>query len=412
MTCLSFQEEYREIMEALSGAVGIVENVCEISPLKFQKEYYEKNRPLLISGGAKMWPALRKWSPEYLIGVIGKLPATLNLFKHYPDQMKRNILPKMAMAEAIRTIDDNVNPDETYYIIRDSIINHSSKLLEDIRKPQWINDVIFSTDLWYGSARNVTPIHYDAVDNFIVQIKGQKTVIMYAHNDTKFIYPQSLYTGGRFNFSEISSRKFLKDDQQYARFHKATAYMVPLEPGDVLYIPPGWWHEVHTHNEQATTITFFFNKRKFSSFIWQFLGYQSCRLHEIEEDKETKDLLYFSNYTTAFNIIPKLLEKKQYWLAAVLGGVVIENLVRVSLDDHLMGLFDILEKSSHASHPVCKELISHQKWPYWYNILKLGKQENNEELSKLSLENFAKEIEAYIHLKIPNRDIENNWLTY
>jgi len=374
----------------------MVQSVPEISNLDFKNNFYKKNKPLLILNGARSWPALQKWSFEYLNEVVGDIPIVLNLFEHFPHEMRRTILPKMTMKQAIQLMENNKEPTHTYYILRDPIINSSPTLWKDLEKPSWVEDVFFSTDLWFGSENNITPIHFDAVDNFLVQIMGEKKVILYDHLETILIYPHSLHTGGRFNFSEISSRKFLSKDGRFPEFYKATTYEVDLKPGNVLYIPPGWWHEVHTYEKPAASITFFFNKREFSSFSWRFLGYQSCRLHEIMEE-ETRSIIYFSNYTTSFDNISKLLEKKQYWLAIVLLGTLLENLVRIWVQNPIIGFFDTLKNSEE---PNCQKLISHPKWQYWLSIFKLAHQEDNQKLSQLDLNPFVTDILNYIRAEI------------
>ena len=42
------------------------------SPLVFLREYVMPNIPVVIRGGVQHWPALVKWSDDYLTEVLGK----------------------------------------------------------------------------------------------------------------------------------------------------------------------------------------------------------------------------------------------------------------------------------------------------------------------------------------------------
>lgn len=43
------------------------EHGSEISPLVFMREYVSQNRPFVLRGGAKHWPALKRWTLPYLV---------------------------------------------------------------------------------------------------------------------------------------------------------------------------------------------------------------------------------------------------------------------------------------------------------------------------------------------------------
>jgi len=69
----------------------------EVTTAKFVKEYEEENKPLLIKGASKSWPALqgnRKWDSDYLLKVtegktfratsgVAPLPAQFNLTDYF-----------------------------------------------------------------------------------------------------------------------------------------------------------------------------------------------------------------------------------------------------------------------------------------------------------------------------------------
>jgi ribosomal protein L16 Arg81 hydroxylase len=72
---------------------------------------------------------------------------------------------------------------------------------------------------------------------------------------------------GRFNFSQCFSQ-FFDESEQCPQFTEAKCYQVVVEPGDILYVPIGWWHEVKTGDERAVSLTYFFNLKKNYCLLW------------------------------------------------------------------------------------------------------------------------------------------------
>ena len=62
--CLSAKDFY------LPGTVAELDGVP--SPLEFLKHYVMPNIPVVIRGGVGHWPALSKWTDEYLCQCLGK----------------------------------------------------------------------------------------------------------------------------------------------------------------------------------------------------------------------------------------------------------------------------------------------------------------------------------------------------
>lgn len=93
--------------------------------------------------------------------------------------------------------------------------------------------------MWLGSAGAHTPCHYDTMGrNVVVQVFGKKRWILFKP-DTK-LHPT------RIPFEETSvycTENFFSPNnlQQFAGLQP---FVVDLGPGDILIIPPRWWHYV------------------------------------------------------------------------------------------------------------------------------------------------------------------------
>ncbi|EGD77387.1 hypothetical protein PTSG_12738 [Salpingoeca rosetta] len=97
-----------------------------------------------------------------------------------------------------------------------------------------------SINLWLGQAGVRAHCHFDGYHNFYLQIEGRKTFYMFppdavAHLGVyPFLHPQ-----------HAQARANLTDPDVFASITaKHRPVVAHLAPGDVLYVPPLWWHYV------------------------------------------------------------------------------------------------------------------------------------------------------------------------
>lgn len=105
--------------------------------------------------------------------------------------------------------------------------------------------------VWFGAAGNVTPLHYDLCHGFLVQVRGVKTFTVYHPDDWRAMAPRK----NRPELSRINLDKYLNGDAEEREKYPDFAAVAPvgtftLNPGDVLYTPPFFWHHVRTHDEE------------------------------------------------------------------------------------------------------------------------------------------------------------------
>jgi lysine-specific demethylase 8 len=120
---------------------------------------------------------------------------------------------------------------------------------------------LYSCMLWFGPKGTVSPLHYDPLDNLLMQVVGTKRVLLYpktvglgdnadeqstavsAAEKAAWVYAGS--DGMQYNTSPVNVEN--PDLQKYPLFAKSPS---PIEfiltPGDVLFIPAKWWHHVRS----------------------------------------------------------------------------------------------------------------------------------------------------------------------
>lgn len=95
---------------------------------------------------------------------------------------------------------------------------------------------------WLGPAGTVTPLHCDYDDNLFAQIWGSKRIILAPPHHDEFLYPREAN-------AILFGSPFDPEAPDYERFplaRQATLIECLVEPGDMLYVPAGWYHQVRS----------------------------------------------------------------------------------------------------------------------------------------------------------------------
>ena len=92
------------------------------------------------------------------------------------------------------------------------------------------------SSFWFGPAGTVTPLHHDTLMLFHTQVVGRKR--------WRFVSPLewSRVYNLRNVFSEVDLER--PDLERYPAFADATVLEVVVEPGETMFLPLGWWHQV------------------------------------------------------------------------------------------------------------------------------------------------------------------------
>lgn len=97
--------------------------------------------------------------------------------------------------------------------------------------------------LWIGSKGVVTPLHHDAWTGLLFQFHGAKRVRMFAPSDRANLYFSPPFRP-RSVWSRLPGRSRAADPAEFPRFARASPHDTQLNPGEVLFIPPYWSHEI------------------------------------------------------------------------------------------------------------------------------------------------------------------------
>jgi len=108
-----------------------------------------------------------------------------------------------------------------------------------------------SSQLFVSSNGCRTGMHYDVTDNFYIQVRGRKRVLLASPAAWPYLYPYPLHHSLNRRSRVTASNP---DVAKHPKFLKCRAMEVVLEPGDVLFIPAYWWHEVSSLDDACISL--------------------------------------------------------------------------------------------------------------------------------------------------------------
>eukprot|EP00924_Labyrinthula_sp_SR-Ha-C_P005124 maker-scaffold_1-snap-gene-22.64-mRNA-1 protein AED:0.00 eAED:0.00 QI:81/1/1/1/1/1/2/112/425 len=113
--------------------------------------------------------------------------------------------------------------------------------------------------VWFGATTSSTPMHSDCCDNFAMMIAGTKRWTIAPPSEARLIKPKcngGLCWGKKLEHPDehayTQRMKDLRDQTQLITFD--------LKPGEMLYLPCGWFH--HVENVGPTIMVNFWTKEK------------------------------------------------------------------------------------------------------------------------------------------------------
>jgi hypothetical protein len=230
---------------------------------EFFEIYCDREQPLLIKGLAKNWPARERWVSKRLRDQLHTLPG--------------------------------VRDRGVFFVSRSPVLE------QDIEMPDFLQEALCSNRImkdsvawrfWVNSRNNRREFHYDTnAENVItVQVKGRKEWVVVSPETPLPCYPFT-------NFSLLKDEEKLLKNKHFYKFD--------LKEGDLLYLPPLWYHRVVAREDENININWTFTKRETCVVSKEFKrDMERCSL--LNSFKTSNSVLVRRCYETAIRSLPNV----------------------------------------------------------------------------------------------------------
>lgn len=250
--------------------------IAEYEPMdreRFEQEIVPKGEPALFRGLVADWPAVHagKDGPDALAQMLRWAatdepfqawfapPEVQGRFNYTPDFSGFNFERKLATVDQmLDLLLRQIGHNEPYSMYAGGIPirKHLPALIPTIPVPMlnMARDTLIS--LWIGN-RTHTATHWDQSQNLACVVAGRRRITLFPPDQLKNLYVGPLdftLAGQPISLVDIDT----PDLEAFPLFAEAlkAASRAELGPGDALYIPSLWWHDVLSLQDFGSLINF------------------------------------------------------------------------------------------------------------------------------------------------------------
>lgn len=242
-----------------------------LSTEEFRSRYLAGDgTPVVVTDAVEQWPA-RAWSFDFfrqrygddvviVADTLGRpnaaRKATIRDFLNYVEYPDGSALSQVP------------TPTPLYMNSYSPFVQHP-ELLDDFQEPyfidNWYRKMKGDFADWYnqgfgwvflGPAATVTPLHVDLFGThaWLAQIVGRKRITLYPPSQSSYLY------GGAVDPLRPNLERF-------PLYANATPIELVLEPGEVVFIPTGWFHHVVSLDNSISLTFNFVNESNFATHV-------------------------------------------------------------------------------------------------------------------------------------------------
>jgi hypothetical protein len=232
---VSSMQEMRYAIRTAARALPAIDAVPRVRPMSATafRTRAREGLPFLIPGAVARWP-ICALGPEVLRERFGGVPVRARVGDYIgtafaPDRAMQD----MTMREYLDLADatEGLPPYLGNLELRElNSLCHWPTYFEKMGPPRF----------WIGPAGTVTPLHSDFDDNIFAQVWGTKRIFLAPPHHDEFLYTREanpVLFGSPFDPEA-------PDFDRYPLARQATMIEVIVQPGDMLYVPAGWYHQV------------------------------------------------------------------------------------------------------------------------------------------------------------------------
>ncbi|MEE6492515.1 hypothetical protein FKM82_016597 [Ascaphus truei] len=241
--------------------------------LKFYREWLCPNRPCIIRNAFTHWPALHKWTFEYLRAHVGSKTVSVAVTPNgYADAVYRDrfVMPEernMHFTHFLDIVEKKTKPPGVFYIQKQcsNLTEEFPELMGDVESHiPWMSEALGKTpdavNFWLGESAAVTSLHKDHYENLYCVISGEKRFILHPPTDRPFI-PYEMYQPATYEVHEDGSFQVVDHESAekvpwipldpldpdlslYPEYKRTRPLHCTVRAGEMLFLPSLWFHHV------------------------------------------------------------------------------------------------------------------------------------------------------------------------
>jgi ribosomal protein L16 Arg81 hydroxylase len=303
---------------------------CDFNNELFDKQYFQMGKPLVVKGLFLEDDQYGRWTLDFLLDAVNGADRKIRMsvYERHEDRhvqfFKSSSTEEHDLPEALRlSFTDPELTGKCYNMLEAAV----PELVSKVEIPDFLEDKTATSEgnVWIGNG-NITGLHFDAPNNYYFQLKGQK--FFYIFDPSHYFY---LYPAGS-NGSEFSDVENI-DRQRFPLTSHLKPICVRLEPGDFLFLPSFWWHQVRSAGSYI------------SINFWGYPRIQQCLcypgFYEILKHFELGVLIQMFNRSSKYGIeeftvrevIQMLLTRGYDWAAFIIGIALFQDLLNERMAD-------------------------------------------------------------------------------
>lgn len=265
--------------DAIAAAPRVPE-IHDITPERFAAEVVPAYRPMVLRGLVRHWPAVAaaRGGPAAMAAYIrrfdGGRPANVMVagpeiggrFFYTPDMVGFNftraqVMLPILLDQLVAQAEDPAPP-----------ALYAGAATAPDTFPGWVeaNPLPLATPeatprLWIGNASCVST-HYDVSSNIAAVVAGRRRFVLFPPEQGPNLYVGPLdhtIAGQPTSMVDLQS----PDLERFPRFAEAMAAMqvAELEPGDAIFVPSLWWHDVTASGPLNVLVNFWWGQQASAS---------------------------------------------------------------------------------------------------------------------------------------------------
>jgi len=292
-------------------------NLNEINANEFSLDILQSENPVVIRGIVSDWPIVKKSADtiekicEYLlyfyesdrIIAFASKPEKGNKFTYGNNQNQMSFEQLESTLDLVlETISESrkINNPGTIYMGSTTL----DYVLPGFDKDNnfFIGDVNPLKSIWVGN-KTIVPPHFDVPDNIAFVCSGKRKFTLFPPSQLKNMYigPLELTPAGQpISLVDIEN----PDYDKHPKFKEAEALgmQAVLEPGDGIFIPSLWWHQVESFGDLNILVNYWW--RDIPSYMgnpMDALMHSIISLRDLPEHQKENWINMFNHYVFNFD---------------------------------------------------------------------------------------------------------------